>query len=281
MSVSRVWEDDEVAPELRRIFGEVRSSFGLPFVPTLFKLLAGVPGYLRPMWNDLGAVARSREFQSAGKAMEEFVRALAVAGAWRFSDQQRLLAGQEFSPGDVEQLGNIAATFARLACRMALFTRLMQKGYSGGQTGRVTNGVEISALARLLTLHVPPESEAGLRVWLIYSDIKRTLGARHVLSMYRVLSPFPAYLAAVWLDSKKMLSEPAFLRARDEVVKRANGLVLGLPVKDHRAAAKNLDPKQWRAIEEAVDSQARLTFLFCLLSAVWHRSFSGAGRIAA
>jgi hypothetical protein len=281
MPWARVWEDQEVPPEVRRIFGDVRASFDLPFVPTLFKVLANAPDYLRVMWNDLGPVAYSREFQTAGKAMEEFVRALTIAGGWCFSDHQRLLAGQKFTPNDVDQLGNIAATFSRLSSRMALFTRLMQKGYSGGQPGRVSNGGEASALSRLLTLHVPAESEAGLRVWLIYSDIKRTLSARHVLSMYRVLSPFPPYLAAVWLDSKKMLAEPAFAPARDEVAKRAGGLLLGLPAKDHRAAARNLSPQQWREIEEVVDSDARLAPQFALLSALWQRSFSGKSTIAA
>ena len=136
-------------------------------------------------------------------------------------------------------------------------------------------------LARMITLHVPGEGDAGLRVWLIFSDIKRTLGTRHVLSMYRVLSPFPPDLASVWLDSKRMLADPTFLHARDEAAKRASGLLAGIPVKNHRAAAARLDPKQWREIEEAVDNHARLQPQFALLTVGWLRSLPGAGRIAA
>jgi halocarboxylic acid dehydrogenase DehI len=281
MSLARVWEGHEVAPELRRIYSDIRSSFDLPFVPTLFKLLVGVPEYLRVMWDDLGPVARSREFQTASKALEEFARSVVISGGWRFSDQQRVLAGQKFSSNDVEQLCGISATFARVAARLALFTRLMQKGYSGGQAGRVSNIRQASALSRMVTLHVPSESDAGLRVWFIYNDIKRTLGMRHVFSLYRVLSPFPAYLASVWLDSKKTLGDPAFLRAREDVARRAGGLLVGIPVKDHRAPAKQLDPRQWRDIEEIVDSYARLLPQFALLSTIWQRSFANSGRMVA
>jgi hypothetical protein len=281
MPVARTWEEDELAPELQRIYADMRASFDVPFVPDLFKLLSGTPEYLRVMWSDLGAAARSREFQAADKALEEFVRWVVVSGSWRFSDQQRVLAGQHFSTNDVEQLVSIATTFARLSTRLSLFARLMQKGYSGGQTGRIGNGRQASALARLVTLHVPDESAASLRVWLIYADIKRTLGVRQVFSLYRVMSPFPPYLASVWLDSKRIFREPAFLQGRDQTAKRANGLVTGIPVKDHRASARQLDPKQWQEIEQHVDNYARLMPLFALLSVMWQRSLAVAGPIAA
>ncbi len=281
MALAKVWEEAEVAPELRRIYGDIRASFDLPFVPSLFKVLAGIPEYLKAAWDDLGPVTRSREFQSASWAMEEFARSLVVSGGWRFSDQQRLLSAQKFSFYDIEQLGGIAAIFARVAARMALFTRLLQKGYSSGQPGRVSNGRSVSALSRMVTLHVPNESDAGLRVWLIYSDIKRTLGSRNVPSLYRVLSPFPAYLASVWLDSKRTLSDATFARAREDVAKRTAGLLVGIPAKDHRKAARHVEPKQWRELEETVDNAARIQPQFVLRSAIWHRSFVSHRQIAA
>jgi len=281
MSVARSWDDKEVAPELQRIYAEVRASFDLPFVPTFFKLLSSYPEYLRTMWGDLGPVVRSREFQTAGRAMEEFVRSLVASGGWKIFDQQRILAGQRFSADDVEQLGSIASTFARFTARLTLFARLMQKGYSGGQPGRFSNGRQLSALARLVTLHVPDESTAGLRAWLIYSDIKRTLGVRHIFSLFRILSPFPGYLASLWLDSKRLFHDANFVQARDQAAKRAIGLIVGIPVKDHRAAARPIDVGQWREIEQLVDNYARLMPQLALLSVTWQRSLAVAGPIAA
>lgn len=281
MALSRIYEEHEVSAETQRLYSDIRSSFDLPFVPSIFKLVAAHPEYLKLIWNDLSPVVRSREFQTAATALEEYCRSIAVGGGWKFSDQERVLATQKFSYNDIEQLGAIVATFTRSLAKMTLFTRLMQRGYAGGQRGRVWPGKQASALSRMVTLHVPPEGDGGLRVWLLYSDIRRTLGVRNPPSVFRVLSPFPAYLASVWLDSKKLLNDATFSRAREDVSKRALGLVLGLPVRDHRQEAKTLVSSQWREIEETVDGLARLTPQLALLAAIWYRSFgTSAGRSA-
>lgn len=273
MSLTRAYEEQEVVPELRRLYSDVRLTFDLPFVPTIFKLTAPIPEYLKAMWSDLGSVARSREFQTAGKGLEEFIHSQTVSNGWCFSDQERVLAGQRFSVSDIEQISAVVGIFVRAVPRLLLFSRLMQRGYSGGQPGRVSDVKQASALARLVTLHVPNEKEASMRVWLIYNDIRKTLGTRSVMSMYRVISPFPGYLASVWADSKKLAADPAFLRARDAVAKRTLGLMHGLPVKDHRAAAKHVTAEQWRDIEELVDGFVRVLPQFALLATVWQRSF--------
>jgi hypothetical protein len=128
-------------------------------------------------------------------------------------------------------------------------------------------------------VHVPNERAAGLRVWLIYSDIKRTTGAKSVLSLYRVLSPFPSYLNSAWIDSKRVLTDSAFIEARAEMNRRARALLTSFPVKDHRAQLKEVDAKQWQEIEETVDGFARLLPQFVLLTAIWQRSFPTASRL--
>jgi hypothetical protein len=276
MALTRLYEEQELAPEFRRIYADIRGSFDLPFVPSLFKASAGNPEYLKAMWHGLGPVARSREFQAAGVALEEFARSLAVSDGWRFSDQQRVLAEQKFSADDTEQLAGLVGIFARSLTRMVLFTRLAQRGYSGGQAGRVSSCKQVSALSRLVTLHVPNESEAGLRAWLIYNDIKKTTGSSNVPSLLRVISPFPGYLASVWVEAKKIMREDSFLAARDRINKRALGLLNGLPVHDHHAAAKHVTTEQWKEIEDMVDGFARLLPQFALLAAVWQRSFPNA-----
>lgn len=272
MALTRLYEEHEITPELRRLYGDIRHSFDLPFVPSIFKACAGVPEYLKLVWNDLGPVARSSEFQTAGLALEEFIRSLAISDGCRFSDQQRVLAEQKFTPDDMEQFAGIVNIFRRALPRMALFARLMQRGYSGGQPGRVSSGKQVSALPRLVTLHVPNERDAGLRVWLIYNDIKKSTGSTHVLSLLRTISPFPGYLASVWVEAKKIMRDESFQLSRERVDKRALGLITGLPVRDHRTA-KQVVPAQWKDVEETVDSFARLLPQFALLAAIWQRSF--------
>ncbi len=273
MPLSRLYEENELAPELRRIYHDVRQSFDLPFVPSLFKASAGVPEDLKGLWHDLGPVVRSREFQTAGLALEEFTRSLAVSDGWHFADQQHLLLEQKFSPDDIEQFAALVAIFVRSLPRMLLFARLAQRGYSGGQPGRVTSAKQAAALSRLVTLHVPNERDAGLRVWLIYNDIRKTTGAAHVMSLLRVISPFPGYLASVWMEAKKIMREKQFAAACDAISRRAVGLLNGLPVRDHRALGKRINAEQWKQIEETVDGFVRLLPQFAMLSAVWQRSF--------
>ncbi len=277
MPLNRIYEEHELSPDLGRIFADVRAAFDIPFVPTIFKLLAGNPDYLHVAWHDLAPVANSREFHMAAEAMEEFIRARAINGTWRLGDQERLLANQKIATSDIPVLAGVVGVFARALPRMVLFSRLLQRGYSGGQRGRVSPGKQAPALSRLITLHVPPESEAGLRTWMIYNDIRRTTGAPHVMSLFRVLSPFPGYLAAVWQDTKKCIAAPDFQRARDEIGRRSIGLTSGLPVHDHRELCKGMQQEQWHEIETVVDGFARQLPLYALLSWVWRRSFAVPG----
>ena len=279
MAFTRAFEEHEVSPEVRRTYGDIRARFDLPFVPSIFKLVSSCPAYLKGMWNDLAQVASSREFQSAAQAFREVAHSMAVSGGWSFSDQPQVLASDKFSNADIAVIGGIIGLFSRATAQMALFTRLMQRGYSGGQKGRVSPSRQVSALAQTINVHVPNEREAGLRVWLIYSDIKRTTGAKSVLSLYRVLSPFPGYLNSAWLDSKRLLTDSAFIEARAEMNRRARALLIGFPVKDHRAQIKDVDARQWQEVEETVDGFARLLPQFVLLTAIWQRSFPTASRL--
>ena len=279
MALTRAYEEHEVTPEIRRIYASIRMGFDLPFVPTICKLSAGIPQYLKLVWKDLESVVESREFDTACRALQEIAHSTAVSGGWQFSDQPGILATDKFSNADIYLIGGIVGLFARATVKVGLFSRLMQRGYSGGQRGRVTRSKQVSALAQMVRVHIPNEREAGLRVWLIYSDIKKTLGAKTVLSIYRALSPFPSYLASAWLDSKRLLADSAFETAAEELNRRARALLAGLPVKNHREMLKDLNPAQWREIEETVDSSARMLPQFVLLTSVWQRSFPTASRL--
>lgn len=279
MALTRAYEEHEVPPEIRRMYASIRAGFDLPFVPTIFKLCAGAPQYLKLVWKDLESVVGSREFETAAGAMQEIAHSIAVSGGWQFSDQPGILAADKFSNADIRVIGGIVGLFARATAQIGLCARLMQRGYSGGQKGRVTRSKQVAALAQMVRVHIPNEREAGLRVWLIYSDIKKTTGANNVVSIYRALSPFPSYLASAWLDSKRLLADPAFATAAEELNRRARALLAGMPVKDHRAILKDLNPAQWHEIEETVDASARLLPQFVLLTSVWQRSFPTASRL--
>ncbi len=274
MSLTRAFEEEEVGPEIRRIFSEIRANFDLPFVPTPFKALAGAPEYLRLIWHDLSHVACSREFRSAAATLQEVVRSEAIAAGWRFSNQERTLAEQKISPEDTLVLSGVIGVFNRAFPALTLFMRLVQLGYSGGQNGRVSAARLAPALSRLVTLNIPNEREAGLRVWLLYGEIKRTTGDKHVPDMFRALSPFPGYLASAWMDIKRLLVDSGFQQAREQVARRAASLVTGIPVREHRKSGRHVALQRWPEVEEIVDNYVRLLPQYALLTAVWRRSFA-------
>ena len=100
-----------------------------------------------------------------------------------------------------------------------------------------------------------------------------------MFDLYKVLSPFPGFLASAWLASKRLLADPSFAAATDDLNHRVRSLLAGLPVRDHHALLADLDAAQWRDIEETVDSLARSLPQFVLLSEVWLRSFPTASRL--
>jgi Halocarboxylic acid dehydrogenase DehI len=279
MALTRAYEEHEVTPEIRRMYSSIRTGFDLPYVPNIFKLTAAIPQYLKAMWKDLEPVVCSREFETAAQAFQEVAHSAAISGGWSFSDQPGLLAAEKFSNADIRVVGGIVGLFARASAQVALFSRLIQRGYAGGQRGRVTRSKQISALSQMVRVHVPNEREAGLRVWLIYTEIRKTTGMKTVPDLYRALSPFPSYLASAWLDSKKLLADASFISAHEELNRRARALLTGMPVKDHRSIMKDMDAKQWHEIEETVDTLARLMPQFVLLTSVWQRSFPNASRM--
>jgi hypothetical protein len=274
MSLARALDVSEVAPDLRPIYDGIRSALDLPYVPTIFKVAAGNSEYLREIWDDLYEVACSREFHAAADALTQFVDARVIGTNWQFSNQERMLAAQKFSRSDVRVMSGVAGTFERAIPRLALFARLLQRGYSGGQSGRVSARRAASPLARMVSLHVPNEREASLRVWLIYAEIKRTTGMPYIPDMFRTISPYPGYLASVWVDMKKLFADREFLRARDEVSRRSLILLKDIPVGDHRHALSHLSSAQWNDIEQLIDSFARVLPQFALGAAVWRRSFA-------
>src|SRR5258707_436467 len=150
MALSRAYEEHEVTPEIRRMYASIRSGFDLPFIPTVFKLSAGIPQYLKVLWKDLESVVCSREFETAARAYQEIAHSSAISGGWTFSNQAAVLAADKFSNADIQVIGGIIGLFARATAPMAPFSPLMQRGYSGEAKGKRARAKQGADPARLI-----------------------------------------------------------------------------------------------------------------------------------
>ena len=122
MALNRAYEEHEVTPEIRRMYASIRAGFDLPFVPTVFKLSAGIPQYMKVVWKDLESVVCSREFETSARAYQELAHSAAISGGWTFSDQPAVLSADKFSNADIRLIGGIIGLFARATAQMALFS---------------------------------------------------------------------------------------------------------------------------------------------------------------
>src|SRR5437868_8891385 len=112
MAFTRAWEETDVSRDVKRIFTDARAALNLPYLPTLFKVLANSPDYLKVAWSDLAPVVRSKEFHAASLALEEYIYSVVVAAGWRFNDQRRGLQGQKISTEDIIFIADALAIFA-------------------------------------------------------------------------------------------------------------------------------------------------------------------------
>ncbi|MDT7042288.1 carboxymuconolactone decarboxylase family protein [Candidatus Nitronereus thalassa] len=51
MATVKLVEEAEAAPEIQHVYEEVKKTFGVPFVPNIFKAMANHPGYLEVTWS--------------------------------------------------------------------------------------------------------------------------------------------------------------------------------------------------------------------------------------
>ena len=56
MASIKMISEEEAEGRVKEIYDEIESQLGLDFVPNLYKVMAGKPGYLEANWNKVKAV---------------------------------------------------------------------------------------------------------------------------------------------------------------------------------------------------------------------------------
>ncbi len=50
MATVKYVEEADAGPEVKEVYDDIKKTFGLPFVPNLFKVIANHPAYLETTW---------------------------------------------------------------------------------------------------------------------------------------------------------------------------------------------------------------------------------------
>ena len=56
MATIKMIGEDEAAGRVKDIYDEIKATYGIDFVPNLYKVMAPSPGYLESHWNKVKAV---------------------------------------------------------------------------------------------------------------------------------------------------------------------------------------------------------------------------------
>ena len=56
MPAIKMIEEDEATADVKEIYGDIKSTLGIDFVPNMYKLMAPKPPYLEANWNKVKAV---------------------------------------------------------------------------------------------------------------------------------------------------------------------------------------------------------------------------------
>lgn len=56
MASIRMVPEEEAAGKIKEVYDEIKSSYGIDFVPNLYRIMASKPGYLEANWNKVKAV---------------------------------------------------------------------------------------------------------------------------------------------------------------------------------------------------------------------------------
>jgi alkylhydroperoxidase/carboxymuconolactone decarboxylase family protein YurZ len=56
MPAIKMIEEDEATDEVKQVYGDIKSTLGIDFVPNMYKLMAPNPSYLEANWHKVRAV---------------------------------------------------------------------------------------------------------------------------------------------------------------------------------------------------------------------------------
>lgn len=221
----------EVAGELARIYEELRVYCAVPYVSSLQRHVATMPGCLEYVW----AICRPA-FQDGTipETAWNRVKMIDITPFPSLSEAaSRLLGVDEVG---VKAIRNICDNFVRVSPINLLFAGIVE---------RLINGAVPSGADMPTTLWAPPEMLAPMppmvdvnatppNVAAVLMQLKTEIGGKpFVPGLYRLLAEWPAYLAHVSALITPLLQDEAAKRVRvsiaEEIISAADDIIAALP----------------------------------------------------
>ena len=221
----------EVAGELARIYEEIRVYCGVPYVSSLQRHVATMPGCLEYAW----AVCRPAFLDGTiPETAWQRVKMVDIAPFPKFSDAALRLLGVDVA--GVKAIRNICENFVRVSPINLLFAGIVERLIGGAVPG----GEDVPAAPwtppdMLVPMPAMVDVAAAPRdVAAVLMQLKSEIGAKpFVPGLYLLLADWPAYLAHGATLIVPLLHDEAQKRARasiaEEIIAAADDIIATLP----------------------------------------------------
>lgn len=215
--------------DLARIYEEMRVYCGVPYVSTLQKHVATMPGCLEWMW-----AALRPGFVSG--AMPETAWTLAgqidIAPLPQLSDSALRLLGVDAD--GLEALNNICDMYARVSPCNLMFSdcvRLLLTGSDGGGEGFASDDWTPPAMVPALP-PMPVMSALDADRVAVLQQLGRSIGASVMVpGLYRYFAIWPAYLAHIATELTPLMADAGVREAGLAMARRITGAAPGIVAK--------------------------------------------------
>lgn len=210
--------EQDAGGEIREIFAEVRSLWGVSYVSAVHRYMASQPGLLEWAWAAVAPEFRSGRAQEAAWAATSRIAIADIAPI-----SQDALAVWGANASDLETLHVIARNFTRVAPVNMMFAALLRRVINEGRAARAEDAAcrwrpadtlpDLPAMVAIDTL--PPPERALISRFASNMD-----GSAFVPGLYRMIAHWPGVLAHFATVLPETLQSEATLTAYQDIRQR-------------------------------------------------------------
>lgn len=212
----------ERTPETATVLEEVPGYLGVPFISPIFQALANWPDYLVPAWNAFKPVIGSDAFTEA-------VATLRVPVGLLPAPVPSLRTGDAATD---DLIRRYTITFHQLLPELLLLTSCWYRGLTEGGPRALPEAPGLGPRGiRPGSVNVTPDgTEPSEALATAYEEIRSTHDHPRVLSFYRALGNWPAFMTGVWEQWGPIAGGAEYATAREWLLAEADAAAATLPV---------------------------------------------------
>ena len=220
--------EDAADGRLKEVYGSTKRGLGVPWMGVVAMAFARYPTFYEVLWSGLEPIADTTSLAHACEALRE--SAEEQASRLRPTSLTTDVADLGYRADEIDQIRSTIEIFSSGNMPYVLMATLARRLLEGqAWTGGNEKGPALPPkppTARPVLMephHAAPETRA------LFEQVKETLGLPFVNTDYRALARWPSYFAVAWRDLERVVREPAYDSAVEDVHQTARRLVEALP----------------------------------------------------